>query len=202
VLDHLVSDTDSENPKLVAYLGFDLDGAYQGVSWYFGSGDGCGYCSSGKITSTVRISGGRLVGTVKGTEDDYAIDLDLDIPVQIEQPGTPAPLDSEPAQALRAFHAELMSAEHGALWDRLDSEWKEILDGQTPEQLESFYSSLQTEHLPVDLQVREVYLEGDRALVVFEGKASYGGDLHGEARMDREEGVWKYDDAWLDVKLE
>jgi hypothetical protein len=202
VLDHLIADSDEENAKLVVYLGFDTKGKLEGFSWYFGSGDGCGFCSNGAIVSTVKIAGGRLVGTIKGGDDDFSIDVDLDIPVQDERPGKPAAADSDPAKAFLTFQSQLAAAEYGGLWAQLDSEWQDILKDRTPEQLETFYSNLGRDKLPPEVTVREVFIDGDRALVVYSGTASYGGKVQGEARMDREDGVWKYDDGWFDAVLE
>ncbi|HVS15406.1 MAG TPA: hypothetical protein VMV46_15875, partial [Thermoanaerobaculia bacterium] len=173
VLDHFVADTQSENPRLVVYAGFDeTTGRFEGLSWYFGTGDGCGFCSSGSITSTIEIKGGRLVGKLEGTEDTYSISVDLDIPLQAEGPGERAANDSAPAQALLAFHRALATGDRGNLWEQLDAEWHDILKEHTPEQLEEFYGSLGSDKLPPELTVKEVWVNGDRALVVYEGVAS------------------------------
>jgi hypothetical protein len=202
MIDHYISDTDAENPSLVVYAGFDDKGGLDGFSWYFGSGDGCGFCSMGAIVSTVKIANGRLVGTLKGKADEVAIDVDLDLPVHEGPSGKQVANDAEPAQAFLAFHAALNAVEPAGIWDQLDTEWKKILEGRTPEELQSFYGQLAGERLPPELTVQEVWVDGDRALVVYAGVASYGGKVRGEARMDREEGVWKYDDAWFDAVLE
>src|SRR5215213_6798010 len=45
------------------------DGTYSGLSYYLGSGNGCGYCSGSDQKSTVALKGGRLVGTLSGSGD-------------------------------------------------------------------------------------------------------------------------------------
>lgn len=201
VLDHFIANTQAENPTLFVYAELDLEGRYSGLSWYFGPGDGCGYCSSGGVTSTLKLAGGRLVGKLEGTEDSYTIAVDLDIPLLAEAPGERAANDSPPARALLAFHTALASGDHTGLWEQLDVEWHELLKERTPEQLEEFYAAVASDKLPREITIKEVWIDGDRALVVYEGVASYGGKLRGEVRMDREGDAWKYDDAWVDVML-
>lgn len=202
VLDHMVANQNDEDRVLVAYLGFHADGKLEGLSWYFGSGDGCGFCSSGAIQSTVKLERGRLKGTVKGKEDSYSIDLEIDVPVQREFPGQRLPAGGgDPAAAYLAFKDVLFSETRAGAWDMLDSEWHDILKERTPEQLQEFYTALTSEKVSQQVKIVGGYVDGDRAVLLFEGEEHWG-KVYGEVRMDRENGVWKYDDAWRDAKLE
>jgi hypothetical protein len=202
VLDNLVANQDDDNRVLVAYVGFHPDGRLDGFTWYFASGDGCGFCSSGDIRSTVKLAGGRLRGKIQGEEDDYAIDVEIDVPVQAPHMGKSLPAGGgEPAAAYLAFRDALYSDEPAGAHDMLDLEWKEILKDQTPEQLQGFYAELASEKVSRGPKVVGGYVDGDRAVLLFEAEESWG-KVRGEARMDRENGVWKYDDSWRTVKFE
>lgn len=48
----------------VVHFDFDPDGKYRGYSYYFGSGDGCGYCYDSSVRSTVRVAGGMAANRV------------------------------------------------------------------------------------------------------------------------------------------
>ena len=48
----------------VVYFDFDPDGRYRGYSYYFASGDGCGWCYDSTVHSTVRNAHGHLSGSV------------------------------------------------------------------------------------------------------------------------------------------
>ena len=57
----------------VVYLEFKPDGAYKGLSYYFAKGNGCGYCGGSLgVTSTVKVSGGRIAGTLKSKDESRA----------------------------------------------------------------------------------------------------------------------------------
>ena len=50
----------------IVYLEFKPDGAYRGYRFSFAPGNGCGYCGGNLgVTSTVKLSQGKLVGTWK-----------------------------------------------------------------------------------------------------------------------------------------
>ena len=65
-----------EDAKVVNFE-FDPNGKYTGLSYYFESGDGCGFCYDSKVKSTVKVSGGRLAGTISYKDDDRQFDVTL-----------------------------------------------------------------------------------------------------------------------------
>ena len=202
VLDNMVANQNEEDRVLVAYVGFHPDGKLEGLSWYFASGDGCGFCSSGKIQSTVKVLEGRLKGTIKGQEDDYSLDVEIDIPLQRELPGVRLPTGGDaPAAAYLALRDVLYSENRAPAWEMLDSEWKEILKDRTPEQKEEFFAALISEKVSKEPKIVGGYTQDDRAVLLFEADESYG-KVRGEVRMDREAGVWKYDDSWRTIKFD
>jgi hypothetical protein len=202
VLDNMVANQNEEDRVLVAYVGFHANGRLEGFSWYFASGDGCGFCSSGQIQSTVKLAKGRLQGAIKGEDESFAIDIEIDIPVQQELPGERLPAGGgDPAAAYLALKDVLHSENRGGAWDMLDAEWKDILKERTPEQLQEFYLALVSEKVPAQPKIVGGYVDGDRAVLLFEAEEHWG-KVRGEARMDRENGVWKYDDSWRDVRFD
>jgi hypothetical protein len=58
---------------LKANLEFTPQGQWRGISYYLTSGNGCGYCTS-EVASTVKLSNGRLIANVTGTEKDRLSD--------------------------------------------------------------------------------------------------------------------------------
>ena len=76
---HVIDDYFRDEETLVAYFHFGKDGKYKGMSYYFASGDGCGFCYDGTVQSTVKIEKGRIDGarrkaqrSVLGPEDRRA----------------------------------------------------------------------------------------------------------------------------------
>jgi hypothetical protein len=202
VLDNMVANSDEDNRVLVAYVGFHPDGRLEGFTWYFASGDGCGFCSSGEIRSTAKLQAGRLKGAIQGKEDSYSIDVEIDVPVQPELPGKALPAGgAEPGAAFLALRDVLYSQNRAGAWDMLDAEWKDILEDRDPEGREEFFSALVSEKVSQQPKIVGGYVDGDRAVLLVEAEESWGSS-RGEVRMDREAGVWKYDDAWRTVKLE
>lgn len=203
VLDNWIKDDET----LVAYLEFSAAGVLKGVSWYFGSGDGCGFCASSEIRSTVKAAGGRLQGAVRGEVKDkdsgeleYAVDVELDTPIEVEFPGKRLPAaGGEPGAAYLEFHRLLREGKNAEVREKLDSEWKEHLAEASAEALSTFFSGLQEKH-PDTVQVVDGFVEGDRAVLRIRGEKPWG-KLRGEVRLDREGGVWRYDHAWTTVEL-
>jgi hypothetical protein len=76
----------------VRYLEFTPQGRWHGLSYYFGLGNGCGFCTS-EVASTVKLTDGKLVGTLKGTEKDRPFTVTLNIPVTSDDHGPALPAD-------------------------------------------------------------------------------------------------------------
>ena len=94
----------------VVYFEFRPDGSYRGLSYYFASGNGCGFCTS-EVSSTVRLGGGKLSGTLTGTEKDRPFEVVLNVPVMSDDHGSALPADGgAPRAAYLAYHAALVSA--------------------------------------------------------------------------------------------
>ena len=99
-----------DNDTPVVYFEFRPDGNYKGYSFYFASGNGCGYCSGNMgIKSTIKLANGRLKGSVKGTDTDRDFDVTLDLPIESDDHGAPLPADGgAPGKAYRDYHDALV----------------------------------------------------------------------------------------------
>ena len=76
-------DERKSGPSIV-YFEFDPNSAaYKGLSFYFGSGNGCGYCSDSAVQSTVKMAGAELRGKLEYAAPDgkRGFDIDVDVPV-------------------------------------------------------------------------------------------------------------------------
>jgi hypothetical protein len=194
VIDNYFQDEDTE----VVWLEFDSDGHYRGLSYYFGTGDGCGYCSGG-VESSVHRAGDRLVGSVRQGDagDGRHFEITLDVPVsaddhgvaQGEGGGAPgrayAAYDRALADRAAARVRELVTAERRATWAGAEAAG----DG------DRFFQFLIDEH-PRRAKVTTAYVRGDRALVLFEGDSSEG-SIRGEALLALEDGAWRFEEETL-----
>jgi hypothetical protein len=170
---------------------FAEDGAYQGMSYSFGSGDGCGHCYASETVSTVKISGGRLRGKIalapKPGETSW--DLDLDVPVApAADHGTPLPdgggevgaayatydkaLKERDAYTLGTMFTEKMAAALAANPDGVIKEWRE-------------------DHPDTSYRVVKGFLRGERALLVIDGEMEMWGKVDVETHFHKEGGAWK-----------
>ena len=106
---------DSDTP--VVYFEFKPDGSYKGYSFYFASGNGCGYCGGNMgIKSTIKLANGRLAGTLKGTDTDRDFNVTIDLPVASDDHGAPLPPDGgAPGKAYRDYHDALVKRDAKAL---------------------------------------------------------------------------------------
>ncbi|HLF57224.1 MAG TPA: hypothetical protein VI942_10300 [Thermoanaerobaculia bacterium] len=198
VLDNFFEDDETG----VVYFELDPDGRYRGLSYYFGPGDGCGYCSGG-VESSVKRVGDRFVGTLRQSDsgDGRAFEITIDVPVSSSDYGAPqgegggapgttylaynAALDGSEAAALR----ELVSAERRATWAEAESEG----------QAERFLAYLREGH-PQTIRVVQAYVRGERALVLYEGENAYS-KIRGEALLVLEDGVWRFEEETIQTVL-
>lgn len=185
-----------ENTGLV-YFEFGRDGRYRGLSYYFGPGNGCGYCADPSVQSKVRFRDGKMTGKLsfpEGSDPDRWFEVSLDVPVSNDEHGkAQGPGGGEPGETYMAYHKALsgtdtraikalLSEERRARWEKAEK------DGNGP----AFLSFLREEH-PADVRVAEAYVSGDKALLLLEGKGA-AGKVRGEAQFSREKGVWRFDE--------
>jgi len=195
VLDHFFRDDETG----LVYFEFSLDGAYRGLSYYFGPGDGCGYCSGG-VDSTVKLVGGQLVGTLKQAaagDDQRSFEISLNVPVASDDHGTPqGEGGGAPGRAYLAYHQALAANDQSAVRNLLAAERREPWAGAEQQgQGDSFFAFLLSEH-PSQVRVTEAYVRGDRALVLLAGESNIG-KIEGEALLGREQGEWRFEEETI-----
>ena len=161
---------DKDTP--VVYFEFRPDGSYRGYSFYFASGNGCGYCSGNMgITSTTKLANGRLKGSVKGSDTDRNFDLTLDLRIASDDHGAPLPADGgAPGKAYRDYHDALVKGDAKALRLVLPDEQRANLDsaikgGKTS----SYLKSLTNEHPTQSVKITKGWSSGKRGVILFDG---------------------------------
>jgi len=180
----------------LVFFEFAPDGGYRGYSFYFGSGNGCGYCGGGEVASTVRLAGDRLSGrlTQTGNDEQPGIDLELDVPVSSDDHGAAQGAGGgAPGAAYLAYHAALTGGDRVALRARLSEERRETWDGAAAAgDSDGFVAYLERGH-PARLTVVEAYVRGETALVRLTGDGELG-KVVGEALLTREAGAWRFEE--------
>jgi hypothetical protein len=115
---------DSDTP--VVYFEFRPNGNYRGYSFYFASGNGCGYCGrSLGVTSTVKLANGKLMGSLKGGDTGRTFDVTLDIPVGFSN-GKEAVLLISGESGTSRLTGEVLLLNQGGTW-RVDDELTDVV---------------------------------------------------------------------------
>jgi hypothetical protein len=193
---HAISTLFVDEDTKVVYFEFDESGKYHGLSYYFESGDGCGYCYDSQVKSTVRAAGGRLKGEISYAGDDRRFQIALDLPIPPRSWGEPLPKDGgEPGKAFLAYHAALEKRDKKAILALSDADMKKrFLDYEKQGKLDGYldyrwhdeHSDLKT------IAITGGYLRGDHAVVLFDASNAYIDHLYGEAILRREGGAWLF----------
>jgi hypothetical protein len=178
----------------VVYFEFKTDGTYRGMSYYFGPGNGCGYCT-GEVTSTVSLSNGKLSGKLKDAEKERSFDITLVTPVMSDDHGTALPADGgAPGSAYRAYHAALVKADRAALKPLLSSDQQQFWDDNEKKgTLGGVIQAMAAGHPGKSVQITRGFSSGSKAVLEISGEAP-GGKLVGEVYLVKEGDAWRVDD--------
>lgn len=183
----------------VVYFDFDLKGAYQGMTYYFESGDGCGFCYNGATVSTVKIVDGRIKGhlTLPPKDDDAHYDLQFDVPIASQDHGKALPADGgEPGKVYAAYHQALVDWKVDGVQSFLTAENAENYGKDK----EKAFHAWNNDHPTQSYKIVKAFEKGDQALLVVEGTTPAMG-LVVQVLMDKENGVWKIADELPKVKF-
>jgi hypothetical protein len=187
----------------LVYFEFSPAGAYQGLSYYLGSGNGCGYCSGG-VESTVKLAGGRLVGklTSRDAESEREFAVEIDVPVARDDFGRAQGAGGgEPGAAYLVYHRAVSDADAVALGKVVAGELAEKLErARKSDQIGDLFAWLKSEH-PATVKVTEAWIDGDRALVLTEGEGAVGA-VTSEVILARADGAWRVEDEMVQSKSE
>jgi hypothetical protein len=184
---------------LIVYFHFAKDGKYKGMSYYFASGDGCGFCYDGAVESTVKIEKGRIHGSVKLAEkpNEAFWDIKFDAPVAPSDYGTPLPAGGgEPGKVYAAYHAALNGNAPAALKPMLDDEDNAFLDQEPAETVDR----LRDVHPTKSYQVTKGFVKGDVALLLVDGETEIM-KVENEVHFILLKGTWRVYREIQQVKL-
>ena len=187
----------------VVYLEFKPDGAYKAHHFHFKSGNNCGYCAGNMgVTSSVKIAGGRIAGTItiKDTEKDAKVRIDTPILSDDHGPALPAG-GGEPGKAYMAYHQAMASGDPAKVVPHLSKEnGQYITDAVKKGKGAQIMKVYTREHPDKSVTIVRGWSKGDTALILWDGETSIL-KLTGEAVMVREGGKWVVDEELADVKM-
>lgn len=198
--EHAISDQFADDQTLVVYFHFDRTGKYRGLSYMFGSGDGCGFCFDGRVSSTVKVADGRIKGRVALAPQEGEIDFDVsfDVPVASTDYGKPLGGDfGEVGKAYAAFHRALV-----------DGTVKDLEPLLTPDRAaniakygDEVHGAWRDDHPTASYRITKGWQRDNRALLVVEGENSYA-NVSTEAHLLRnDKGVWQVDNELMQIRF-
>lgn len=178
----------------VVWLEFRPDGAFRGLSYYFGPGNGCGFCS-GEVASTVKLADGRLAGTLTDREKDRTFDVTLAVPVMSDDHGAALPADGgEPGKAYLRYHEALAKGDRATLQPLLSKDQQQFLsEAEKNGQLSKALHAMAGSHPTKAVRITGGYATASKAIVLFEGDGA-SQKLAGEALLLQEGSGWRVDD--------
>jgi len=182
----------NDDDTALVWFEFGLDGKYRGISYYFGPGNGCGWCGGGDVKSTVKKVGERLVGAVSTADKERSFDLALDVPIASDDHGKlQGEGGGEPGKVYLAFHQALVARDVPALKKIFAQKhlerWSEA---EQKGQSDAFLASWAEDH-PEKVKVTKAFVRDERALVLVAGEAAGAEKVHGEILLAREGGSWR-----------
>jgi hypothetical protein len=183
----------------VVYFHFDRQGAYKGMTYYFESGDGCGFCMSSKTTSTVKVEKGRIAGrlALPQEDDDAHFDLQFDVPIAPTDHGKALPAGGgDPGKIYAAFHKALVDFDTDAVVANLTADNAERFTGDKAKALDLWRS----EHPTENYKIVKGWVDGDFALLLVEGANSFM-KMNLDVLLEKEKGVWKVSDELTQPKF-
>jgi hypothetical protein len=196
-IEHLIKD--DETP--VVYLEFTPQGKWRGVSYYFASGNGCGYCTT-EATSTVQLVKGRLTGTITNKEKERPFNITLDIDVLGDNHGAALPSDGgAPGKAYMAYHAALVKGDANALRPTLSPGNLEVYArAEKNKDLADFLSYLADKHPMQSVKITQGWSTAEKASLLIQGESRLG-KLQGEVFLINTKGVWGVDEELTDLVI-
>jgi len=195
-LDTLVKSDDTA----LVYFEFTPEGRYRGLSYYFGPGNGCGYCTS-EVVANVKFANGKIAGTLKGTEKSRPFDISIDVALMNDDHGAALPADGgAPGKAYLAYHSALSKHDPIALRPTLTSGKMEVWDRSKKNgELAEYVAYLVERHPLTSVRIKEAWARADVANLLIEGEGPAGA-LSGEVLLLREKGAWVVDSEVLALK--
>jgi hypothetical protein len=202
---YVISELFADEEVKVVHFEFSADGRYRGYSYYFGSGDGCGYCFDSTVGSTVRVAGGRLAGKITSPAKDGSVSfaIEFDVPIPQKTWGEPLPAGGgDLAKIYAAYHTALEAKDVKTLKGLTDARYNQRLAehekaGDLQEYLEYRWEDV---HMRLaNIKVTGGFVRGDYAVLLIEGSNPIFDNLSGDAIFTREGGTWRMGDELLQI---
>jgi hypothetical protein len=196
---HVIDTFFRDEETLVAYFHFGKDAKYKGMSYYFASGDGCGFCYDGSVKSTVKIEKGRIHGRISLAEkpNEQFWDITIDAPVAPTDYGTPLPAGGgEHGKLYAAYHTALERDDYSALKPMLDAGDQELLASDAKQLVADKWDV----HPTKSYKVTKGFVKGDHALLLVDGETG-SMKVTSEVHFLKIDGTWRVYDEIQQVKL-
>jgi hypothetical protein len=196
-IEHLIKD--DETP--VVYMEFSPQGKWRGISYYFASGNGCGYCTT-DATGNVQLVKGRLTGTMTNKEKDRPFSVTFDIDVLTDDHGAALPADGgAPGKAYLAYHAALVKGDANALKRTLSPGNLEVYArAEKNDDLPGYVSYLAKKHSMKSVKITQGWSTAAKASLLVEGESNIG-KVRGEVFLLSTKGLWGVDEELTDLVL-
>jgi len=184
---------------VLVYLEFSPGGEYQALSYYIGSGNGCGYCSGG-VQSTVKLAGGKLVGGVKSSGKDRTFDVTLDVPVAGDDHGAALPAGGgEAGRVYLAYHEALKAGDAAGVKKTLDEFLlKQMAKGEQNNDVAGFLAWLGGQRYLDTVKVDKGFATADWAALLVSGTGPVG-KRKGQVILAHEKAGWRVADEVIDL---
>ena len=192
-----------DDETAVVYFQFEPNGKYHGLSYYLGSGDGCGFCYDPKVKSTVKIAGQHAAGKLSFKDDNRAFEIQLDVPVAPKEWGKPIAGDAgEIGKAYRAYNAAMQKDDRKTILKLLDADNRERWAKREKEgKLDSYVDYLSDK---VHWRLKEArivggYVRENQAVLLIKGSSAVIDHVKGQVTLRRESDGWKISDEVYQV---
>jgi hypothetical protein len=186
-------------------LEFGKDGAWQGMSYSLGSGNGCGWCSYGDMGDVVqvRVEGGALRGVMKVVPASYsdgkgpAIDLKLDVKLAAPPAATSLPAGGgDPGKAMTGCLTAVQKKDPEAFKRHCaEADVAKLANAEASGSLEGFwdYGLYGRDALKLKTStVKGGRATTDQAELLVEGKSD-DGKYRGKVYLRKVGGAWRFD---------
>jgi hypothetical protein len=188
-----------DDKAVVVYFEFSPEGRYRGASYYFGSGNGCGYCSSSDVKSDVKLAGGQLTGSFSSRKDP-SWDITLAVPVARDDYGAALPAGGgDPGKVYLAFAAAVKGRDPAALKTLMVARRVAgMAQAEKAGQMQDFLSFVNEGRYVDSVRVVKGFATAERAILAIAGEGPVG-KRSGQVLLIKEPGGWRVDDEILDM---
>lgn len=194
---HAIETYQKNDETLVAYLQFSRSGAYQGLTYSFGSGDGCGFCFDGSVKAAVKVEKGRIHGraTFAGEPGELNFDVEFDVPVAGSDFGRELPAGGgDPGKAYLGYHKAISALDRAAA----KPYFSDKVQADYPEHADEILQAFRRDHPDTSAAIERGFVKGDRALLLVKGETSYS-KVRTEVHLLQEKGSWRIVEEMLQI---